>query len=460
MFAILTANVSVFVVKTIYGREGDEWVLNHLAHDKFAVAQGELWRLWTSTYLHPVWIHLGFNMLVHFQMGSVIERVLGHWRYFVLYTLSGLGGALLFQSAGASGEGMGASGAIYGVAGAYVLIALARTPEGDIRPNLKLMGMCAFFVVGDQVFAYAWEQANGVLQIALSAHFGGLVSGLLLGYALVPRPAGVAPSASRRRCVAGAIFGLLAVGTGLYGIVILEHPENLPRSLQRVLVERAKLEALEKEIKAEKFEAAVDLWRSLDLGDEAASRSVGYGLFDDLMAVGKQPLAQEVLNTLIASAEAELVARSRVKSKDPKHAPTHELFNEIAWLHALRGTSLDAALQFVDEAIALLNAERTGVWRFLPRSRESLLRESMYVNTRGWLHLRRGDVREAIADLEAAAKLMPLGANFLYLALAHDRLGNAKAVKEAGRSADSCRDQLSPYETKLLEELRDSLGGF
>ena len=460
MYAILLANIGVFVAKWILGPAGEDWIFRQFSHNKYEVAHGELWRLWTSTYLHPVLIHLGFNMLVHVQMGSVIERILGHWRYFVLYTLSGLGGAFLFQAMGTEGEGMGASGAIYGVAGAYVLAALARTPDGDIRPNRKLVWMCAFFIIGDQVFAYAWELANGVMRIALSAHVGGLLSGLLLGYALIPRPPQVASRVKHRCWIAGVVFGLLCLATAWYGIAVLEHPDPQLGPMRWARAERAKLGELVKEIDAGKLEAAVSLWRTLQIGEEPLKRTVGYELFDGLMANSNEALAREVLDELIQSAEAELVARRKEEPKDPARGPSHELFNEVAWMHALRGTSLDAALQLVDEALARLDAERQGIWRHLPRSRESTVRESMYLNTRGWLHLRRGDVKEAIEDLEGATRIAPLGANFLYLALAHHRLGNTKQAREAGRSTDSVKDQLTHYEQKLLEELRDSLGGF
>ena len=91
---------------------------------------------------------------------------------------------------------------------------------------------------------------------------------------------------------------------------------------------------------------------------------------------------------------------------------------------------------------------------------ESRLDESLCVNTRGWIKLQLGDSRGALEDLEEAVDLAPLGANYLYLALARDRLGSDREAREAARKAAAAAraGELTPHEERLLEDLRAELG--
>ena len=86
------------------------------------LADGEWWRLITSAFLHAGLIHLGMNMLVLWIVGSPVEQAIGRGRFLALYFVSGLAGsagALLFDPNAIT---VGASGAIYGILGAALVL--------------------------------------------------------------------------------------------------------------------------------------------------------------------------------------------------------------------------------------------------------------------------------------------------------------------------------------------------
>jgi membrane associated rhomboid family serine protease len=139
------------------------------------VADGEWYRLVTSMFLHQQWLHIGFNMLSLWWLGGPLESALGRARYLTLYLLSGLaGGALTYLIAAPNSPSLGASGAIYGLFGAMVV--LMRRLKYDMRPLLMLLviNLVITFAPGTDI---AWQ-----------AHVGGLVAGTAIAIAMVHAP--------------------------------------------------------------------------------------------------------------------------------------------------------------------------------------------------------------------------------------------------------------------------------
>lgn len=460
MAALFFANVAVYLVKTVCGDWGDAWVTEHLSHQRNLVLDGEVWRIVTSIFVHPVFIHLAFNMLVHVQVGGVMERILGHGRYALLYFASGLGGALAFQAFGDPGAGMGASGAIYGVAGAYITVATARDASGEIRLSRRFIVMALILLLGDQIFAFIWERGAGVMRIAVSAHAGGLVTGCLLGYAMTPRPAEIAVAGRNKRRLAALTAASGLLGLGIWTFVISPRHDDLAPGRRPIAMARQLRgqEEVRQTLERGKGEEAVRAWKELEIESPEAHREAGYAiLYEGLLLHDEKALATEVLDRLIESAESSLragIARSKATGI-PEVQPHH--LNELAWYLALRGSRLDEALGLVDQALAAVDREEEGIWRFLPRSREALLEKSTFINTRGWIRLQMGEASRALADLELAAQLAPFGPNLLYLGIAQNLLGNTKAARDTAERAGKS-GHLTPYESKLLRELKDSLG--
>ena len=97
------------------------------------VADGAYWQLLTSAFTHvEVW-HIGFNMLALWFLGPQLELAIGRARFLALYLLSGLAGSTLvyWAAAGVPGSTLGASGAIFGLMGALLVLALK--VGGDVR---------------------------------------------------------------------------------------------------------------------------------------------------------------------------------------------------------------------------------------------------------------------------------------------------------------------------------------
>ncbi|RRQ80329.1 rhomboid family intramembrane serine protease [Streptomyces griseofuscus] len=139
------------------------------------IAQGQYYRLLTAMFLHAGFTHLLFNMLSLWWIGGPLEAALGRARYLALYAVSGLAGsALTYLLAAPNAPSLGASGAIFGLFGATGV--LMRRLNYDMRPLFALLviNLIITFTPG---FNIAWQ-----------AHVGGLVAGVVTGYAMVHAP--------------------------------------------------------------------------------------------------------------------------------------------------------------------------------------------------------------------------------------------------------------------------------
>ncbi|MDC0772619.1 rhomboid family intramembrane serine protease [Streptomyces sp. HD] len=138
------------------------------------VAEGQWYRLVTSMFTHEAIWHIAFNMLSLWWLGGPLEAALGRARYLALYLCSGLAGsALTYVIAAPTSASLGASGAIFGLFGATAV--LMRRLRYDMRPIIALL-------VINLIFTFGWSN------IAWQAHIGGLVAGVIIGYAMVHAP--------------------------------------------------------------------------------------------------------------------------------------------------------------------------------------------------------------------------------------------------------------------------------
>jgi membrane associated rhomboid family serine protease len=148
------------------------------------VAEGEWYRLITSGFLHANLIHLGFNMILLFFLGRLLEPALGTPRFLVLYfasLLAGSFGALLIEPDAVT---LGASGAVYGLAGAVFIIARGRGMEA-------LAGQIGFLILFNLIFSFV------VPRISVGGHIGGLIGGVLCALAIVAGERGMLGRAGR-----------------------------------------------------------------------------------------------------------------------------------------------------------------------------------------------------------------------------------------------------------------------
>lgn len=149
---------------------------------------GEFVTIFTSMFMHAGWMHLGGNMLYLWIFGDNVEDRFGHVKYLIFYLLCGIGAtfAQYAFSGGSDIPNLGASGAIAGVLGAYILM----FPQGRVRvlgyagiyqvPAIVVLG---FWIVL-QFFSGIGSIANSSQTggVAYMAHIGGFVAGLVLTF--------------------------------------------------------------------------------------------------------------------------------------------------------------------------------------------------------------------------------------------------------------------------------------
>jgi membrane associated rhomboid family serine protease len=166
--ALVIANVFIYLITVAQG-SGLNAPAGHL-FDKWllwgpAVANGDWWRLVTSMFLHANLLHIAFNMLALWWLGSIVEQLLGHGRYLLLYFVSGLAGSAGALLAAPLGFTVGASGAIFGILGSLLILEWLQTGT-FVGPALTL-------IVINLAFSFT---ASG---ISWGGHVGGLVAGIL-----------------------------------------------------------------------------------------------------------------------------------------------------------------------------------------------------------------------------------------------------------------------------------------
>ena len=161
------------------------------------VADGDWWRLITAAFLHASVLHIAFNMLALWWIGGPLETAIGHWRYLAIYTVSGLAGSAGALLASPNAVTVGASGAIFGLLGAMVVIQWQTT--GSIA------GPATTLILVNLAITFA------VPNISWGGHLGGLVGGVLATLALTHFGT---RHAAYARITPVAVVSLIAIGVG------------------------------------------------------------------------------------------------------------------------------------------------------------------------------------------------------------------------------------------------------
>lgn len=172
-------NIVLFLITDLFLFRRQSEIAYFMALNPVLVMRGEYWRLFTSMFYHFGIDHLVYNMLMLFVLGSMLEPFFGKVRYGVLYFVSGLaagGASLLYNGLIRGEEGMyvlcaGASGAVYGLIGAYVALFLVQRKSLTAPEKNRLLFAVVFLLFGS-IFDTG---------VGHDAHFGGFVAGLLLG---------------------------------------------------------------------------------------------------------------------------------------------------------------------------------------------------------------------------------------------------------------------------------------
>lgn len=173
-YTIVAINIVVFLLMTILGGSTNTQILLEFGA-KYSpyIQQGEWWRLFTPMFIHIGLMHLVVNMVTVFYLGRMVESLFGHLRYTIVYLVSGIVGniaSFVFLPANISA---GASTAIFGLFGAFMMLGESFMNN----PYIRLMArQFMIFIVMNLVFDIFLSGVD------IYGHIGGLLGGFLIAY--------------------------------------------------------------------------------------------------------------------------------------------------------------------------------------------------------------------------------------------------------------------------------------
>ena len=185
-YALIILNVLFFLVEM---SGGDAFIMKWAFVPSRFLANpvAEFPTLFTSMFMHAGWIHLGGNMLYLWIFGDNVEDRFGHLKYLIFYLLCGLAAtfAQMAFNPGSAVPNLGASGAIAGVLGAYILM----FPQGTVRvmQGQRVIQVPALFMIGLWIVLQLFSGFGSLATadtggVAYMAHIGGFAAGFALAF--------------------------------------------------------------------------------------------------------------------------------------------------------------------------------------------------------------------------------------------------------------------------------------
>jgi rhomboid protease GluP len=193
-----------------------------------ATQDGQWWRLFTAMFIHFGVVHLALNMWALWDVGRLVERLYGRWRFTLLYLCSGIAGNLVsLVVQGNQAVSGGASGAVFSLLGALLVFLWRERLQVDRSEFRWLFG-------GALVFSFAMLAMGFLVNgIDNAAHIGGFGAGLAVGLILVRPWTGRSPSVQSGQWIGGLVL-LLALT-----YLMLRLPEPSYRYGEEVQVRKA-----------------------------------------------------------------------------------------------------------------------------------------------------------------------------------------------------------------------------
>jgi membrane associated rhomboid family serine protease len=202
-WVLVAINILLYLVELVHPGLANDWAMLGKAEivpggPLQGVSQGQWYRLITAAFLPPPGfsglgpLDIAFNMWALILVGPALERLLGHLRYLTVYLVSAVGGSVMFYLIGPPNvEALGASGAIFGLFGAWFVVARRLRLDSRWIVTVVVLNLVLGFVVP----GIAWQ-----------AHVGGILAGGLLtaAYAYAPRT-------NRALIQGGATIAVLAI---------------------------------------------------------------------------------------------------------------------------------------------------------------------------------------------------------------------------------------------------------
>jgi len=379
---LVGANVMVFIAMVI--ASGPSLDFTSKVMDVFGAnfgpytLSGDWWRLVTYMFLHgDVW-HIAMNMWCLWNLGTLCESLYGRWTFACIYLITGIAGGLASVAWNPRVLSVGASGAIFGLAGA--LLASFYLGEFSV-PKIAIQGTLRsllFFVGFNVVFG------TMISRIDNACHFGGLFSGLILG-ALIARLAPLQDAPLRRVSVVGVV--VLAVALSALGVerwrggpmraarafesISENDPNRTLTQLQAIVKQQPNLARAHSALgqayfQREQFpQAEAEFKRTLELQPQDAEARFNLGI--TLLNEQRSDQAQAAFTQMLAQDAHSAVAHyglGLVLAHDGKHQAAIEEFKTAAGLNSQfagiyyeMGNSY-AKLKLYDDAIAAYLKEK------------------------------------------------------------------------------------------------------
>jgi len=234
-YVLLGINIAVYILMVLGGvspiRPTSESLMGWGANNAGNVlVYGEWWRLVTSMFVHGGLLHLGLNMWCLWNLGMLAEPLMGTLGVFAVYLLTGAAGNMLSTffnwinfrhnlplvqfASDAFPAGVGASGAIFGIAGA--LIVLLKSQRLPVPPEelKKIRRSVIYFAAINLFIGFSLNFGSSRTGVAIDnwAHLGGCASGLLFAVPLVPRIGSPRKTFDGRlRIAMGMVAGILVL---------------------------------------------------------------------------------------------------------------------------------------------------------------------------------------------------------------------------------------------------------
>ncbi|GAX05824.1 membrane-associated serine protease [Secundilactobacillus pentosiphilus] len=206
--SLIVITILVYLAMTLAGGSQNTQVLVDFgAKYNPLILAGQWWRLITPIFLHMGFEHILFNMVTLYFIGFQIEAIFGHWRYLAIFLISGIGGNLASFAFNPNSISAGASTAIFGLFGAFLMLGESFWENPYIRQMTKTFLLFIGFNLVFDIFSVGTD---------IQGHIGGLVIGFLMAYIVgVPK---VGRISTVKRILAVIVAILVMIGLYYYGV--------------------------------------------------------------------------------------------------------------------------------------------------------------------------------------------------------------------------------------------------
>lgn len=179
---VIELNILIFIIMVFAGLGfitfNEKDLLNWGANYRPSIMNGEYWRLFTNIFLHGGLIHVMMNMYALFFVGIFLEPVLGSKRFGLFYVIAGILASIASIWWHEKTVSIGASGAIFGMYGIFLSLLLTKLFPKDFKKSFLLS--TSIFVGYNLILGLSGGIDN-------AAHIGGLLSGMIIGFAVYPK---------------------------------------------------------------------------------------------------------------------------------------------------------------------------------------------------------------------------------------------------------------------------------